>query len=71
MKKITSITLIFFLSLLSFPSWSETLTMDDLVERDDLYYKRFTDIPFTGEVGGVGVGKFKDGKRDGPLGTLL
>ena len=50
MKKLTSIILILFLSLLSSPSWSETLTMDDLVERNDLYYKKFTDVPFTGEV---------------------
>ena len=52
MNKITSIILILFLSLLSSPSWSETLTMDDLVERDGLYYKKFTDVPFIGEVTG-------------------
>ena len=41
------------ISLVSFPSWSETLTMDDLVWRDDLYYKKFTNVPFTGEVSGL------------------
>ena len=40
------------ISLVSFPSWSETLTMDDLVERNDLYYKKFTNVPFTGEISG-------------------
>ena len=65
MKKLTSIILILFLSLLSSPSMSETLTMDDLVERDGLYYKKFTDIPFTGETTGKGEGSFKDGKRVG------
>ena len=65
MKKLTSITLIFFLSLLSSPSWSENLTMDDLVEKNDLYYKKFTDVPFTGEVSGRLSGKFKNGKKDG------
>ena len=24
--------------------------MDDLVERGGLYYKKFTDVPFTGEI---------------------
>ena len=33
---------------LSFPSFGET--MDDLVEREGLYYKKFTDVPFTGQV---------------------
>ena len=47
--------------LLSSPSWSETLTMDDLVERDDLYYKKFTNVPFTGEISRIESGKFKNG----------
>ena len=53
---------IFFISS---PSWSETLTMDDLVERDDLYYKKFTNVPFTGEISGLENGKFKNGKKGG------
>ena len=68
MKKLTSIILILFLSLLSSPSWSETLTIDDLVERDDLYYKKFTDVPFTGVVTGLASGKLQDGV---PTGTFL
>ncbi len=40
--------------------------MDDLVKRNDLYYKKFTDVPFTGEVGNIFKnGKFKDGKKEG------
>ena len=35
---------------MSFPSWGETLTMDDLVKRNDLYYKKFNNVPFTGEI---------------------
>ncbi len=65
MKKLTSIILILFLSLLSSQSWSVFLTMDDLVERDGLIYKKFTDVPFTGEVSGKIQGWFKDGKEDG------
>ena len=63
MRKIISIILIHFLSLISLPSWSETIK--DLVERDGLYYKKFTDTPFTGEISGIENGKFKKGKREG------
>ena len=36
------------MSLVSFPSWGET--MDDLVIRAGLYYEKFTATPFTGKV---------------------
>ena len=40
--------------------------MYDLVERDGLYYKKHTDVPFTGEVDeGREQGHFKRGKKDG------
>ena len=45
--------------------WSETLTMDYLVERNNLYYKKFTNVPFTGEISGEKNGSFKKGKKDG------
>ena len=52
------------LSLVSFPSWG--LTFDDLVKREGLYYQRFTDVPFTGEIGeGLIRGNYKNGKREG------
>ena len=41
-------------------------TMDDLVQTDGLYYKKFTEVPFTGTVTGRSKGKIKNGKRDGP-----
>ena len=47
MKTLLSFPLL-LLSLVSFPSWSET--MDDLVERDGLYYKKFSNVPFFGEI---------------------
>ena len=51
--------------MVSFPSWG--LTMDDLVQRDDLYYKKFTDVPFTGEIDeGLVRGNFKNGRQEGP-----
>ena len=54
--------------LLSSPIWGETVSMDDLVERNDLYYKKFTDTPFTGEVSGKNNGKINNGKiNDGKI----
>ena len=50
------------MSLVSFPSWG--LSMDDLVEREGLFYKKFTDVPFSGEVEGTDQGKFKNGKKE-------
>ena len=41
------------------------VTMDDLVVREGLYYQKFTEVPFDGEVTGKEQGSFKDGKRDG------
>ena len=54
---------ILFLSLLSSPSWSET--MDDLVKRDGLYYKKFSDVPFSGRVIDTHYGLITNGKREG------
>ena len=52
------------MSLVSFPSWG--LTMDDLVQRMSVFYKQFTDVPFTGEIDeGKYRGSLKNGKRDG------
>ena len=44
---------------------SEICDWDDLVERDGLYCKKLTDVPFTGEVTGLRQGTFKNGKREG------
>ena len=52
------------MSLVSFPSWG--LTLDDLVERGGVFYKKFTDIPFTGELDEKTIrGSFKDGREEG------
>lgn len=63
MRKILIITV--FISLLSLPSWSETFTFNDLVTRNNLYYKKFSDIPFTVEISSKESGTFKKGKKDG------
>ena len=44
---------------------SDILTMDDLVERNNLYYKKFSNVPFTGEISGIESGSFKKGNKDG------
>ena len=45
MKKIL---LILFLIVFALPSWGEAI--DDLVKREGLFYKKFSDSPFTGKV---------------------
>ena len=40
--------------------------VDDLVEREGIYYKKSTDVPFTGKVTGQEQGTFKNGKKEGP-----
>ena len=52
---------------------TETNDWDDLVRREGIYYKKSTDVPFTGKVTGKDPEynrktqeSFKDGKWDGP-----
>jgi len=48
-------------------TWGETVEYgEDLVEREGLYYKKSSDISFTGKVTGEQQGKFKHGKHHGP-----
>ena len=63
MKQINTLVTVVFISLLSSPSWS--VSSDDLVEREGIYYEKFTDVPFTGKVTGNPQGSFKNGKFDG------
>ena len=63
MKPIKTLLTILFISLLSSPSWSEE--MGDLVKREGIYYEKFIDAPFTGEVTGDIQGLIKNGKREG------
>lgn len=62
MKTLLTLPLL-LLSLMSFPSWGETI--DNLVERDGIHYKKFSDIPFTGKVSGKLSGSYKNGKAEG------
>ena len=64
MKKLT-VTLLTCLFVLS-PNVVLGETMFDLVKREGLLYKKFTDVPFTGKVTGLSQGKLKNGKKVGP-----
>lgn len=58
---ITFFAVLFFLN--SSVGWS--LDYKDLVQRDGLFYEKFTDVPFTGEITGEEKGSFKNGKKEG------
>ena len=56
------------LMTLLFPSLAlgEGIKYGDLVERDGIHYKKFTEVPFTGKTTGQIQGTFRNGKKDGP-----
>ena len=64
-----------FLIIFCFQSnkgFSENITFDDLLIRNGVFYKKFSDTPFTGDISGesktlknITVGKVKNGKPDG------
>lgn len=59
---------ILLLSLLSTSCWGwgeETVDWSDLLEREGIYYKKFSDTPFTGKVSGQEQGKMKNGNKEG------
>ena len=45
--------------------FSETVLADALVVRNGIFYKKFTDVPFIGDVIGHQNGTVINGKRDG------
>ena len=54
-----------FVMLSTSVSWGARLTMDNFVERNNLYYKKFTNIPFTGKVFGKESGNLDKGRKTG------
>ena len=58
------LTPILLLTLL-FPALAMGETMDDLVITNGLYYKKYTEVPFTGKVTGKTQGSFRNGKKHG------
>ena len=63
MKRILA-SLVFMVLL--FPALALGETMDDLVVRDGLFYKKFTVVPFTGSTTGITQGTIRNGKEEGP-----
>ena len=70
MKYLLIISCLLFTSV----SWSKDINSDDLVIRDGLYYEKFTDVPFTGNILWYAYKdkniitikvSYKDGKREG------
>ena len=54
------------LMVLLLPALALGETMDDLVQRDGLFYKKFTVVPFTGNITGKNTqGTIKNGRKDG------
>lgn len=49
--------------LFSFQCWGESI--DELVQRDGVYYEKFKDEPFNGKVKGKANGNIINGKKDG------
>jgi hypothetical protein len=63
MKLLNALLAVLLITLLPSLGWSTPF--DELVERDGLYYPKFSDVPFTGEVTGREKGYVKDGRREG------
>ena len=55
------------LLVLLFPSLAsgESVRWDDLIITNGLYFKKFTNVPFSGKVAGKEQGSLKNGKRVG------
>ena len=56
------------LLVLLFPSLAlgEEVTLDDLIQRDGIFYEKFSKVLFTGKVTGLQQGRFKNGVMEGP-----
>lgn len=57
--------ILFFFITFSVIGICEKVTMNELTERNGLYFKKSSDIPFTGELEGRYQGKMVNGKREG------
>jgi len=59
-----TLTLLIYLILFT-PNVVLSETMNNLEIREGFYYKKFSDVPFSGEITGLSKGTFKNGKIDG------
>ena len=65
MAKYTIIAIVVTFMIFFPPNTVTSETLGDLVERKGLYYKKYSNVPFTGKFAGFLRGSFKDGKREG------
>ena len=65
MNKLMLIILIVLFNITGQRASSEIIKYKDLVVKNGLYYKKFTDIPFSGKVKGQLNGNLKDGREHG------
>ena len=65
MKKLTLIFLTCLFSLSPNVTFGKMLTWDDLAYSGGLYYKKFSTVPFSGEITGKSNGKIKNGQKEG------
>lgn len=57
------LTIFFVVGIISI---SKSETIDDLVQREALFYLKFSDTPFSGELVGIQQGMISEGKKQGP-----
>ena len=57
--------LIIFSLLLTSASWSKDVDFNDLIERENTYFEKFSDVPFNGNAVGKIQGQIKNGKQHG------
>ena len=65
MKNLLLIFTLLFTSVFFSPNVVLSQTFDDLVVRDGLYYKKSSDVPFSGVTTGNEQGTIKNGIREG------
>jgi len=46
-------------------AFGEVFKMENLIERNNIFYEKFNDVPITGEVTGLSTGILIEGKREG------
>ena len=71
MKSLLSALLVFILAVPSVAFSGDVITKDELLTRDGIYYKRFSNIPFTGRVTGIWQGNIVNGLIEGQWSVFL
>ena len=62
---LTFLSSLFLLSGCDSGFMSETVDYGELIERDGLYFEKFSDVPYTGKVIGEELGSMSKGLREG------